>query len=234
MGNEIVIKVRKLLNLANCDGATEGERDNAMRMAHNLLAKHNLSMSHVIEEDTEQREQSTITVSNVMWTATVGKAIAKLFFCEFYITKRKDNIDLNFIGRTSNVVTANEMTKFVIKSIRKESSARSYGDASFSRSFTKGAAGRLYERCVELRKEAEQEETVPSTSTAVSLSSVYRTEEEANRKHMSEKMGLKLTSRMAKNNRIRPSAYNEGAEFGNGISLSRQVGGNKNEVLRLN
>jgi hypothetical protein len=43
--NPILEKVKKLLALANDKGATEGERDNALRMAHGMLAKHNLDMS---------------------------------------------------------------------------------------------------------------------------------------------------------------------------------------------
>lgn len=35
--NPIVEKVRKLLNLANDESASEGERDNALRMAHAFL-----------------------------------------------------------------------------------------------------------------------------------------------------------------------------------------------------
>ena len=43
--NKILARVRKLLNLANNAAATEGERDNAMRMAHATLAKYNLSLA---------------------------------------------------------------------------------------------------------------------------------------------------------------------------------------------
>lgn len=45
--DRILERVRKMLALANDEAATEGERDNALRMAHNLLMKHQLSMEDV-------------------------------------------------------------------------------------------------------------------------------------------------------------------------------------------
>lgn len=48
--NPILEKVKKLLALAGNAGATEGERDNALRMAHGLLAKHNLDMADLVSK----------------------------------------------------------------------------------------------------------------------------------------------------------------------------------------
>jgi len=48
MNSKIIEKIQKLLALGSCTGATDGERDNALRMAHGLLLKHNLSMVKVL------------------------------------------------------------------------------------------------------------------------------------------------------------------------------------------
>ena len=48
---KILDKVKKLLAVANNEAATEGERDNALRMAHNMLAKHNLAMADLDEHN---------------------------------------------------------------------------------------------------------------------------------------------------------------------------------------
>lgn len=45
----ILSRVRKMLRLANDAGATEGKRDNAMRMAHATLAKYNLDIAQAEE-----------------------------------------------------------------------------------------------------------------------------------------------------------------------------------------
>ena len=50
--NPIIEKIRKLLALANGTGAADQERESALRMAHALLAKHNLSMSDTELEPT--------------------------------------------------------------------------------------------------------------------------------------------------------------------------------------
>jgi hypothetical protein len=42
--DKILSRIQKMLALANDLAATEGERDNALRMAYNLMAKHNLDM----------------------------------------------------------------------------------------------------------------------------------------------------------------------------------------------
>ena len=43
--NPILDRVKKMLAIANDSAASEGECDNALRMAHNTLAKHNLDMA---------------------------------------------------------------------------------------------------------------------------------------------------------------------------------------------
>src|SRR5215472_4319088 len=45
VSEQILARVRKMLALANDAGATEGERDNALRMAHATLAKYNLDLA---------------------------------------------------------------------------------------------------------------------------------------------------------------------------------------------
>ena len=44
---KIMARVKKMLTLAYDKGATEGERDNALRMAHKYLAKYNLDIAEV-------------------------------------------------------------------------------------------------------------------------------------------------------------------------------------------
>ncbi len=65
--NEKVLdKVRKLLALANNEAASEGERDNAMRMAHKLLTMHQLEMADV---DAHTRASSSTMIACVTWSA---------------------------------------------------------------------------------------------------------------------------------------------------------------------
>jgi hypothetical protein len=42
---KVLARVKKMMTLATDAGASEGERENALRMAHATLAKYNLTMS---------------------------------------------------------------------------------------------------------------------------------------------------------------------------------------------
>ena len=66
--NPIIEKIKKLLALAADSGATEGERDNAIRMAHGLLAKHNLDMAQVTaSQQIEGREKYQNDTWGMLW-----------------------------------------------------------------------------------------------------------------------------------------------------------------------
>jgi hypothetical protein len=62
----VLERVRKLLALGTNAGATEGERDNAMRMAHALLAKYNLDMAQVQMETGEVSEDRRVPTISVL------------------------------------------------------------------------------------------------------------------------------------------------------------------------
>jgi hypothetical protein len=237
MEDKVMDRVRKMLNLANNAAASEGERDNALRMAHNILAKHNMTMSQVDLDGgkpVEGREHTVVKVKNKMWMTQVANSVAKLFFCNVFMSKRHDGIDLTFIGRQSNVATAKEMAIYVIESIRKEGQRRAKGDSQWHLSFNKGAAYRIHERCDELRRSAEQASTTASTGTALVLASVYETERKANEDYISKSMGITLSkSKPGRQSNVNGSAFGAGREFGGTVSLNRQVGGGSASQGRL-
>ena len=127
---KILSRVQKMLNLANNAGATEGERDNAMRMAHSTLAKYNLDLADVDAHNGEQkkaaagepREQHDATFYGRPWARNVCQNIGKLFFCYYLYTshKKATNVKHYFIGRHSNAITAALIAEFVVKSIMPE------------------------------------------------------------------------------------------------------------------
>lgn len=54
----IINKVRKLLDLAGDDASTEGEAENAMRFAEELMHQHNIDRAQLDESEREQLEMS--------------------------------------------------------------------------------------------------------------------------------------------------------------------------------
>lgn len=221
--NPILEKVKKLLALANDAGATEGERENALRMAHGLLAKHNLDMAdlqqHVQQEGREDFENETF---NMRWCRVVSNSIAKLFFCKYY-TGRKINGTKSihhFVGKASNVATAALMAEYAIASILKEC-RKNWGHnlAPQSRSFAIGAADRIADRVNEMIKEAKPE---GSTCTSLVVQNLYKSELEANEAFI-KAQGTKLVTSKGKSQPVNQAAYRSGLAYGNGIGLNAQV-----------
>lgn len=220
--DKILEKVKKLLALANDAGASEGERDNALRMAHNMLAKHNLSMVDLNEHSAmEGRETHVLEGFNKKWCRQIGKSIAELFFCEYYFGE-----DINgtkcphyFVGKQSNAVTASLMTEYLIASILKECRKNwKHNLAPESRAFAYGAADRIFSRVCEMRKNPE----VEGEGNALVVINLYKTEREANRAFM-DKSGVSLVKIKSKAQPVNSRAYNKGFEYADGLSLNGQL-----------
>lgn len=221
-----------MMILANDPAAAEGERDNALRMAHATLAKYNLTMAEAESVGTQREEErlrdGTLATRH-KWSVRCAQAVATLFFCEYFYTPidRGTKMKHSFIGRASNVVTAKMMTEFVIKSIVREANTRSkdqFSPGAFQRNFAKGATQRIVERCRELRRAAEAPQPSASTGTAIVLASFYRTEAEANAQWIAAQ-GYRI---MVDHDREHAAGagYHEGKTYGDRISLSKQLGDN--------
>ena len=226
--DKIINRIRKMLALANDAAATEGERDNALRMAHATLAKYNLSMSEVgkKEESAEKRMDKELTTADFPWMRKTAQAIAKLFFCEYFFVALSGGKMKNFfIGKESNVLTAIEMTSFVLGSIRKEGSQRGKtadSPSAFARSFAKGAADSIVNRCYEIRTAATKPAAASTTGTSLVLANFYEAEIVANKDYISKSMGIALRTRKSKE-KAAGSGYTAGREFGKSIPLNVQL-----------
>jgi hypothetical protein len=225
-------RVRKMLALANDAAASEGERDNAMRMAHATLAKWNLSLAEA-KNSPDDRGKMILELRSPPWARTVAHAVATLFFCEYFHVKRRgvQKVHHYFIGREANATTAMEIAAYVIRSIQSESGKvrKALGeDGEWQTAFIKGAAHKVYYRCQELRRQAEEAsrmEAVPGRSLV--LASVYGTELTANKEWL-EKNGWTIKEVNPRQRGISNfDGYTRGTDYGSGISLNRQVGGGK-------
>lgn len=236
----LLSRVRKLLNLANDAGATEGERDNAMRMAHAILAKHNLDLAQCVQsgeagaaqaaEAAEPRVENTAVFGGWPWALQVNKQIAELFFCTYLVGRgRSANSVLHyFIGRTSNATTAAYVAEFVVRSIYKEACRemrlRREG-MPYVRSFCWGAYDSVRRRVQELKAGVTEERAGSTTpGTALVLASFYDTEQEANRKFVAERYGANVAPRRGRSmGATDAGAAAAGRAFGASVSLSAQV-----------
>src|SRR5262245_26445831 len=92
----LIERIRKILALGE-RGGTEAEAQLAMSMAHQLLAKHNLSIDDVTISDTtngmgpiETDESTASKLSYTYWSDVIYAAVAELNFCTcFTRTQRR-------------------------------------------------------------------------------------------------------------------------------------------------
>lgn len=231
----ILARVRKMLRLAQDAGATEGERDNAMRMAHATLAKHNLDLA--LATATKEKESATdaarVNHTSIYggwpWARAISMNVAKLFFCEYIYSDGKGVWTTRhyFIGRTANAVTASLVAEFVVKAVIREAQriARvEYRNNAFVRSFGWGAAERIRQRVAELMIDPAQVDG--DRKNALVLASFYDTETERNKQAMEVwfPKDSRKDSRMGKT-QVRVDAYAAGQAYGDTVSLQPQIGG---------
>ncbi len=226
---KIIDRIKKILAIANCAGATEAERDTAMKMAHNLMAKYNLSMASVTKSKKEGREHKERQTGSYPWVKCVCDDVAKLFFCSYFSTKVGSQTRHTFIGLESNVQTAYEMSMYVIKSIEREARRKKKEgahDGNWERSFCVGAQIVISRRCAELRAAAEKEsEKAPelSSGTALVLASLYDSEKAANSQYVVQVLGVKLVTQTASKRNIGSDAMAKGMAYGKTVGLNKQI-----------
>ena len=236
----LMARVQKMLNLANDAGATEGERDNAMRMAHALLAKHNLDLAQCMQQGgsgaeaanaAEPRIEHTAVFGGWPWALQVNRQVAELFFCTYLVGRGRsaNSVRHYFIGRTSNALTASYVAEFVVRSVYKEAcrEMRIRGEGmAYVRSFCWGAYEAVRKRVGALRAAATQESASSATpGTALVLASHYDTEREANARFVAERYGANLVPRKGgrSGGTMQSEAYASGHSYGGTVSLSAQV-----------
>lgn len=229
---KILARVRKMVALASDSAASEGERDNAMRMAHATLAKYNLSMAEASahgQAPKEQRVNNVLNVRDYAWMRSVANHIAKLFFCEYFYVRNPvtKHAQYYFIGKETNARIAMEMSSSIMASIDKEGQELGMKrdgspKGTYWRSFCKGATQRIAERCVDMIVEA-MRPAGSSTGTALVLANVYQTEAEENVRYMREEMKVRVEVRKSKQHAPIADAFMSGRQFGESVNLNTNL-----------
>jgi hypothetical protein len=255
--DKVLAKVRKLLVRAeDVRGSSENEREMAMRQAHALLAKHNLTMAQAEADGKGQkvkREKGDFELRPLAWARWISNGIAQLFFCNFFTVKMYNGKERHtFIGRPENVITACEMAKYVIDSVLRERDRRAKVEGAhdpnpWKLAFAQGAAMTIYNRCLAMKEEAETKDVVVQEKvegagfmlpekrepgTALVLASHYKKEEEANGEFVEKELGIKLKTKKAvhRDNRGTGDAYSAGRSYGKDVQLNRQLGGPRKQL----
>jgi hypothetical protein len=160
---KILERVRKLLAMANDERGNEGERDNALRMANNLMAKYQLDMADIPTEVRERDDpigRFDVDGWYIPWCNMIRGSVARLFSCK-YLQGGKINATRGrhiFIGRASNATTAMLMSDWIVKeALREADRVAGHRLTPAGRSFGLGVASSLARRVTELLEKSAAE-----------------------------------------------------------------------------
>lgn len=231
----ILEKVRKMLAIANNEAASEAERNTALKIAHDLLAKNELDMSDVAasERDKEDpRGQWSGDGWNATWARVIRNSMSRLFRCYYYTGERINNTRSNhhFVGRESAATTAMYMSDWIIKTVLKKSDKQyKHRLTPEGRSFCIGVSHRLWTRVQELIKAKQQEFT--QSGVALVLYDVAQKEEALNLDFLAKLGVIFEKERKARSQTVREKAFANGQNHANGIQLVTQINHKKRGEL---
>ena len=230
----ILRKIRKLLALSR-GGTTEEEAAEAARVAHELLAAHNLAMSEVeqVEETDRVLDDGTVDGARDIWPAQVWSATAQLHFCRYFYTDQRDagrliGLRHSVLGRRHNVEVAKLTALYLVDAVKRladEAAQAVPGDERrrYRESFRCACGRRLAQRLLELRAASATPDAAATRTTLPALPSLYRSESDANEALLA-RLGIRLGGPVRQDRLTHAGGADAGRRAAETISLHRQIG----------
>lgn len=162
--DDIIAKIKKLMNIANDPNASENEVFIAVKQAHKLMARHNIELND-IESKTENDVIKVVLDITPKFMVSILQVVSNEFRCEMVYLSRKNRIIPKIFGLKNDVDVAIEVIKSItvfinnelpryVKNYKKKASC----DARvLKRSYCFGFANRLDEYFNENKLELKQE-----------------------------------------------------------------------------
>ena len=158
--SNIIEKIQKLRAITERRGATEGEAIAAEERMFRLLAKYNLEISQIPDDeptkpDTRIESESAKRPSSV-WKQYLYTAVANLNFSECFTWRQH----IIVVGTTANRIATLEMASYLVETVERlanREAAEVPGDERrrFRHSYAEGCATRIHERLEQMRVEAQ-------------------------------------------------------------------------------
>lgn len=222
----VIDKVQAMLARTVDRGASENEAATALKMAHALLTKHNLSMAEVAMPDSHEsqvvEEYEIVKVANGTQKRTAGwqGSLAHIIGKGFYVRVIQQGGRIAFIGRPTNVAITRELYNWCVpqcttiaQDVAREQGYEPKYDRKQVASLRLGLLDRLHQRIQNMKNEAAQQD-VKVTALVVSF-------ETENEEYIQGKHGDLQTVEGPK---IDPRAYVAGREAGDRVSLTPSSG----------
>jgi len=233
MSKDIINKINALLAKASEENnPSEAERDQAMKMAQALLAKHNLSPDDLIETDLEIGE-TRVEIRTGPWSRQMWSAVAKLYFSKCLFTRGKHQRCWVY-GEEINAKVAVQIGMWVQEALWKEGlrvRAINGGHNAHLTSFLNMAALKLSERVDQMIREAISTGIVdPDTGgTALVPMSAYEEAWAAAEEAFPPDVKTRKTKMQVRS----AAGAAAGEEFASKLNLGRQVGATRQAMNLL-
>jgi hypothetical protein len=227
----IIEKIQKLRAITQQRGATEQEAIAAQQAMFTLLAKHNLEISQ-IPDDEPSRPDSTINAESTerpskVWQQLLYTAVATLNFSQCFTLRGS----INIVGTRANRIATFEMAGYLIQTVERlaeEAAAEVPGDERrrFRHSFSEGCANRIYERLEQMRLAAQagRMKAADPNSLLPALADLYQSSRARVDDFITVHFG-KLHHRTHYASAGHNGGYVTGYNAGDRVGLHRQVGG---------
>jgi hypothetical protein len=224
--DKIMSRITKMLRLAADPGAAEGEKENALRMAHKLISKYNLDINRLSDNNgrtyaPDGRFHHCMMLYNKEWAFGIAQACARLNFCELLIRRMWDaqrndwaiKREYIFIGSEANARTSGLFAEEFVGATYREYSKRKSQGRTYARSFATGVWHALHMRVQALIKE---------DTADPQMSVVRQIEGDANNEHITANVPIsKKKQRQGAN--VGLDGFLEGIKHGNTLNLNRRI-----------
>jgi len=216
----IIEKIKKLLALST--SPNENEASTALRMAMDMLSKHNLSMTEINVEKKESVEHEEVKFTGKRfstWRTELLNSVSDAHYCHilkvsgtgvYYIIGKQTNRQATILMFTylANVV------EFECKSHMASLSLTKQEGKTYANSFKLGMVHRLRQRLTEKKNSI----ILESKSNALIKVDPYTLSKAENNDYIRSK--FRVTQQQESNSRINGSAYAQGDRAGNRVGLN--------------
>ena len=235
----IIEKIQKLRALTEHRGATEDEAVAAQQRMFTLLAKYDLELSE-IPDDEPTKPETTIESGYAarersFWKHLLYAAVTRLSFSESF--RRAGRIVI--VGTKANILATREMASYLVETVERlanEAAAKMPGDERrrYRHSFAEGCATRIYDRLEQMRLEAHagRMKTENPNSLLPALADLYQTTKARGRRLHRQAL-RQHSQRNALRQYRHEGGYVMGYNAGDKVGLHRQVGGKHQAPHRL-
>lgn len=227
---KILVRVKKMMAIAADPRAHDGDRENALRMAHNILKKYNLDMADVSavkdggRYTPETRSQVVVELDGRDWARGLCSEMARMNFCGMMYTPKRvmkngqwvlsKRFDYCFIGTKANAITASLFAKEFVESTYKEySRLKKPKGRAYARSFAMGVWTILYQRITDMLTEDRLEPK---------MENILQIEETLNKEVVT---ALSKPAAPRKRKDVDLDGFLAGKEHGGKLPLARRVSG---------